>query len=822
VAPRATPSARTVKQQTLADLSQAANLAEAVQFRELHSVRDIQGEVLTKPSCTSLSPQHLGKYGVGLELYFTFLKYSMILFLFISLVSVWPMVMNFRGGYLMDGETNSPFDILTLANQDGPDTYEADLNSANDYIDSTQKYQLMTLIADVAYTVLFVLFLVFYRIKSVDIVEKNLESNLLPSDFAVEVKKLPKDAEEEEVRKHFEQFGEVVEVSLARYYNGKLMLYRYRSELSIKLGTARVIAQQKGIDSTTRIALLEKSIQLFDARLAKKNRESNKPSSQLPVNRAYILFNQHASKQICFDSYRKARKCCHSRRNQPTELQFRGEHPLKIKRPPEPSSILWENLEVGSWSRRFRRILVVICTLALMIMSVALMYWLKTNDTKMPKAYECRREGITKLSFTEAQATYVSESEKLCWCLLEGVTNIYGNTTKENYCDEYLSLWQKSIYIRVLSSLGIIAINFILKLFLRKISRFERVSTVTKQQQKIMFKIFLAMFVNTAFINLVVNANFQDFVAMQYVPFKEYMFDGDYDDFIRDWYLRVGSAVVVTMLISMVSPHGMNFGVLYPVKSCKILCCRGRRRTQYELNQLYIGPEHDIAGKTAITLNIIFSCFLYSGGIPLLNAICFVSLFLIYWIEKFLIVNYYRKPPVYDQGVNQRLQQLLPYSILLHCGFSAYMYGSDAVWPMNYLQASDGVIESEKVDFLGRIYRYTGITLILVMICTVCLSFFSFALAGVVRSLRRSAVGETKKPTLTYREAEPAMRLRGVSSYDIMENLDYRDLVISLNHSAVAGEKPGVSDGTAQSGSRIKVAPEQVLSDTQINNFMER
>ena len=86
-----------------------------------------------------------------------------------------------------------------------------------------------------------------------------------------------------------------------------------------------------------------------------------------------------------------------------------------------------------------------------------------------------------------------------------------------------------------------------------------------------------------------------------------------------------------------------------------------------ELNQLYLGPEYDIASKTAVVLNIIFSCFLYSGGMPLLNIICFVSLFLIYWIEKVLILNHYRKPPVYDYGINQQLQAILPYAILLYC-----------------------------------------------------------------------------------------------------------------------------------------------------------
>ena len=333
-----------------------------------------------------------------------------------------------------------------------------------------------------------------------------------------------------------------------------------------------------------------------------------------------------------------------------------------------------------------------------------------------------------------------------------------------------------------------------------------------------MYKIFLAMFVNTAFINLVVNANFQDFTAMQYVAFKQYMFDGDYADFTRDWYLRVGSAIVVTMLISMVSPHFINLLVSYPLKGCRIMCCRGRKKTQYELNQLYIGPEYDIAGKTAITLNIIFSCFLYSGGIPLLNAICFASLFFLYWTENCLIVNYYRKPPVYDDGVNNRVMSLLPYAILLHCGFSIYMYGSNAVWPLKYYQNSSGNVLAEEVSIYARIYRYTGITLIIVMIVTCFVAFFSYALAGLLRRLRSPKGGETKKPLSTYHEAVKDMRLRGVASYNILENDAYRDLIQSLNHSASTHSNQPSSSGTANQS--VKVKPDNALSDTQINNYV--
>ena len=814
-APDSSLNDRITNKHTLAVLSKPADLEEAIQHREKNSVRDIEGDTLFKPNCWTLTAQQLGKYGVGLELYFTFLKYFMILFLLIALVSVWPLVMNYQGGYFRTGETNSDFDVLTLANQKGPDAYENNLDTAQSYIDSTEKYRLMTLIADTLYSVMFLLFLVFYRIKSVDIMEKNREAHLLPRDFSIEVKRLPKNTNEEEVRKHFEQFGEVVEVSLARIYNSKLMLYRYRSEMAIALGIAKTIAEQKGKRTSTKIAFLEKSIKLFDARLAKKNRRSNKPVEQLPVNRAYVIFNLYSTKQVCLRAYVKARRFYKRGRKVPTNLRFRGQHTLKVKNPPEPSSILWENLELGTSRRKMRRFLGAICTLALMIISVGIMYWLKTNNTKMPSGYKCRANGVKSVSLSEAELMYTADGDVLCWCFLEGIANIIGDTDKEKYCDQYVALWQKSIYYRVISSIGIIAINNLLKQFLRNVSHFERVTTVTKQQQRIMYRIFLAMFINTAFITLVVNANFQDFVVMQYVPFKEYMFAGNYADFTRDWYLKVGSVLVVTMIISMVFPHCFTFCLHYPMKNIQIWCYRDRLRTQHELNQLYIGPELDIAGKTAIALNIIFTCFLYSGGIPLLNIICFVSLFLIYWIEKFLIVNYYRKPPVYSNEINDRLQAIMPYAILLHCGFSLYMYGSEAIWPEDYVRQDNGAIVGTNAGFASKIYNYTGITMILVMICTVCLSFFSYAVARFFRKFRSSPVDEAKELLLTYREAEADMRLRCVSRYDIMENPGYRDLIISLNHSAKASETPAPSSTVA------KVTPDAALSDTKVQNNAE-
>ena len=39
---------------------------------------------------------------------------------------------------------------------------------------------------------------------------------------------------------------------------------------------------------------------------------------------------------------------------------------------------------------------------------------------------------------------------------------------------------------------------------------------------------------------------------------------------------------------------------------------------------------------------------LYSSGMPMLYPIGFVSFFVTYWVDKFLFLRVYKKPPRYD------------------------------------------------------------------------------------------------------------------------------------------------------------------------------
>lgn len=59
-----------------------------------------------------------GAHGVGLFLYFKFLKYMIVMTFLMSLLMIGPLTSNELGGYL-DKKKKSQFDSSTLANQGG-------------------------------------------------------------------------------------------------------------------------------------------------------------------------------------------------------------------------------------------------------------------------------------------------------------------------------------------------------------------------------------------------------------------------------------------------------------------------------------------------------------------------------------------------------------------------------------------------------------------------------------------------------------------------------------------------------------------------------
>jgi len=113
--------------------------------------------------------------------------------------------------------------------------------------------------------------------------------------------------------------------------------------------------------------------------------------------------------------------------------------------------------------------------------------------------------------------------------------------------------------------------------------------------------------------------------------------------------LAIGVPIVMAIFLQIFLPH---FGLLVLSLKMFILRCwdrkctlnarKTRKITQSEYEDLYTGPEFILHLRFAQILSMIYVCITYSSCLPILYPVAFLSLFITYWTDKFLLLRYFR------------------------------------------------------------------------------------------------------------------------------------------------------------------------------------
>ena len=141
----------------------------------------------------------------------------------------------------------------------------------------------------------------------------------------------------------------------------------------------------------------------------------------------------------------------------------------------------------------------------------------------------------------------------------------------------------------------------------------------------------------------------------------------------------MGNKIIYTWIINIVSPHLVYF-CLTPLIA--YLRRRSARNSfiQRDMNLFSIGPEFEMIPKYALALNTIFVTLFYCSGMPILLFFGAASLFLQYWVEKYLILRFYSRPPSYNHDINTITLRIMPVAIILHLAMGIYTYGSEDIF----------------------------------------------------------------------------------------------------------------------------------------------
>ena len=97
--------------------------------------------------------------------------------------------------------------------------------------------------------------------------------------------------------------------------------------------------------------------------------------------------------------------------------------------------------------------------------------------------------------------------------------------------------------------------------------------------------------------------------------------------------------------------------------------------SQHELDGLFASPEFVLPSRSAVVLNSVFVTMAFCGGVPLLLPIAAVTFWLMFSLDKMLLIKFYRKPPQYDASLGEQVASFLPWALVLHLLFSTWMYG---------------------------------------------------------------------------------------------------------------------------------------------------
>ncbi|KAJ0399857.1 hypothetical protein P43SY_000425 [Pythium insidiosum] len=486
---------------------------------------------------------------------------------------------------------------------------------------------------------------------------------------------------------------------------------------------------------------------------------------------AFVVFNNLESRRRCLQDYRGSTSWL-LRRFQPALLRFRGGAcPLVVTPAPEPSNILWENLDVTDRERFYRRSLTNLVTLLLLLVSAGIISGAESAQqqfrAKMPPPGLCERSlpqvfygnssfrdvdwelawradrscpagakgetqffiaytnGIAAASptiqkpapvadpaapprrclepcvseltetmcstlpcFDEALQdagqpceTYLASHALYCLC----TAKLKESMAAFGYVDGPKRLWDTMLPCRgflkdyvakngfiVLAAAVVVVVNVLLNWILRAFATFERHSSESAKATAIALKLFLAQFLNTAVIVVLVNTA----LGLRHVPVLEELFKGSYRDFERDWYPTVGMGITTTMLINAVLPQltlCLQMFVVAPLVRC---LQRRKIRTQEEMDKLYAGPAFDISVRYPMVLNSLVVTMIFCGGSPVLLFIAAATAFGTYWFDKLSIIHLYSVKTAYDEELGELALLLLPWTLVLHLGFSMWMYGN--------------------------------------------------------------------------------------------------------------------------------------------------
>jgi len=241
--------------------------------------------------------------------------------------------------------------------------------------------------------------------------------------------------------------------------------------------------------------------------------------------------------------------------------------------------------------------------------------------------------------------------------------------------DNYFSL----LGLQIAATILVVVFNNVMKITTRLLAFFERHHTVAEQETSIAFAVFVGQFINTALVSLVVYADIRVISSaikrgLNGDASAFPLFAGSFSDFTELWYGVVGAQLMITVITTIVQP--VIPMITSAMSGCLLPLTTKNLPSQAMLNKAYEGEEFLLSTRYGIILTVLFVCFTYSSGMPILLLFASVICLFIYWTDKVQLLRFSRLPPQYSAKLALYFVDLMPYAVMLHLFFGVWIFSA--------------------------------------------------------------------------------------------------------------------------------------------------
>eukprot|EP00928_Gymnodinium_smaydae_P011537 TRINITY_DN14246_c0_g1_i1.p1 TRINITY_DN14246_c0_g1~~TRINITY_DN14246_c0_g1_i1.p1 ORF type:complete len:987 (-),score=213.50 TRINITY_DN14246_c0_g1_i1:257-3217(-) len=632
--------------------------------------------------------------GLGMELYFVLLIILGICFAMMTALSLPLMLINAAGDFAPDAGPS--YIRTTLGNLGNIAESEFFRQELRKLIVGCEFRELRSMTkyfswADFCCMICFTCFVVYFRSVSCTAYRVLGGASIVsPSDYAVEINGLPEKIDNHATyEKQFAAFiadalgvdnssdeainACVKEVALARSYGGHLDTLKTRAHLRFK----RNVAVAGGKEAA--LAKLDEQIQKLTDLLPA---DQEFREEDLPVTRAYVVLDTTEYVESLLEKFKYTNKSF-------TRFLFTSKLPrfheclVRVKRAPEPSSLIWENIDTPKKERRKRWMMAMLAWVLLMLVSMGLVFGAKylgfdqdkvasmqigggpCGDSGMGSDYvpTCDVMAAKRWNFTYAMT--LDDEGKDCFCEAKGYSAIILRKALRNGpCYNWLKANVAKTALVAFCGLVVCGLNVILTAVLINLSIWQKPVSTSARESAIMVKVYVAQVMLTAFILVLVN-----FVQSNLL-------------FGRTWYAVVGAEIVMVMVLNAFCVP-ISYIAFWWMAALQRRFLKHKAKSQADLLALFTNPPYDISGRLAYLLMTVFVCMLFSPGCPLLYMVGFMYCVLNYWADKWVLLHGSCRPSAFDTKMARDAATLLLLAVPAHCMAAIMMYSEPCVFPAN-------------------------------------------------------------------------------------------------------------------------------------------